>query len=117
MTVISLKIEGGFDTKNNALISSLDRASKTRFVADLQSKHGEPELVGKAVLARGYLRFICSAIEPSERVQTFGEGVVMRNSHDGYSLGAHLKYLLVSRLGELIQELLDAFRLEDPQQQ
>lgn len=70
-------------------------------------------MVAKAAMAGAYLDLICSIKDISERTQTFQGGNVVENAYTGYNLEAHFKYLLICRLRELMQEVMEAARGQD----
>lgn len=110
-----LRIQGKFDVSNKEIVAPLDLVIQT-FSGELRAREGEPPLIQKAALAGGYLYVLYAAANISERVHTSVDGILVPNQYTEHNLGVHLKIFLISRLLELVKEVLDVFRLKDPPQ-
>ena len=84
------------------------------FSAQLEAKVGPSQLISSAALAGGYACLLCSVTQVTEQVTTLQGGYEAQNEHNGYHLEAQFKYVLLCRLRELINEVLEAIRFEDP---
>jgi hypothetical protein len=114
VATLRVHIHGLFNTQNSALVEVLDRFIMQNFSAPLEAEGGELPLIPYATLIGGLLYFLCSSTGVTESVQTFRDGMGIENEYLGYNLLAHLRYFLLCRLHELVGNVLEAIRFEDP---
>ena len=114
MRQFSIVIYGCVDFSNRALATSFDEVIRGGFSANVKARKGEPPLMETGALVGGYLHLLCSVKYTTEHVQTLVGGILVNNDHTRYKLEAQIMYFLVWRAEQLINELLDIIRLEDP---
>lgn len=81
-----------------------------KFSPNLKAKDGLSQLIEKAALVGGYLHLLCSVVHTTDEGQTVWDGMHGANDYNGYNLEAHYKLLLICRLCELMNEIMDARR-------
>jgi len=106
-------ISGTYNTHNEVVMDGLDGLGR-KFSADLKAKDGDSQLVSTSALAGGFMYLLCSAVRVTEAANTSRDGWEVENEYTAYNIAAHFKYILICRLQELVGQILNTLRFEDP---
>jgi hypothetical protein len=112
--ITSADTSGPFTTQNEAITTWLDQLAR-QFSPNLKAKEGDCNLISNSALIGGYLFLLCSMAGVNEQVEIFRDGFATENKHNGYNLEVHFKYLLICRIQELLDQILNAARIQDLQ--
>lgn len=107
-------IYGPFSVQNKTVVAWLDSLAR-QFSADLDAKEGEGKLIATSALIGGYAFLLCSMTGVTEEASTTRDGFPTVNEYNGYNLEVHFKCVLICRIQELLNEILNAARIEDPE--
>jgi hypothetical protein len=106
---LSLEFRGPFNTENVA-VTRLDEAIVKDFSGNLKAKSGDAQPIATTVLAGGYLHMLCSSGKIQKQVRTYIDRVPAANDHSGDNIDLPLRFLLMCRCGELIDEVMEIIR-------
>jgi hypothetical protein len=98
--------------QTDRITSSVDSLAR-RFSAKVSAKEGDSQLISTSALVGGYLHLLCSVIRVTEQTDTCRDGFQVENDYNAYNIEARFKYILICRLQVLVDEIMDANRLND----
>jgi hypothetical protein len=105
---ITSEYSGNFDITNQSLMKPFNESFHRKFAAKLVARDSTCPHVDNACLAGAYLHVFCSA-EFNERGDSFRESLNEEDSQQS-SIEAHLRFLMLCRIAELVETVLRAIR-------
>jgi hypothetical protein len=107
---LSVNIAGAFAPLNKRITDLFDTKILEKFSAKLKAMGGISQLIPHAALAGGYLHVLCSSRDIQEQVRTTIGAVTVANKFSEYNISLHLRYFLLCRFRELVQEVMTGIR-------
>ncbi|KAF8853413.1 hypothetical protein BDZ45DRAFT_748622 [Acephala macrosclerotiorum] len=108
-------IDAPFNTLNTKLVLWLDGLVQQKFTLTLQGRGPYTVAIEDAILAGGYIHFLCSSSQDIEEIHTTRDNNPIPNQFTHYNLHIHFRFLVLSRLRELLERTLATIRFEDPE--
>jgi hypothetical protein len=103
-----------FNSRNKAFVVELDAMILKHLVPDLRGREDVSQAIHKAILASGCAHLLCSTIAAvKDEAHTIMDGIGVLNEYPESNLLLHFRYLVFSRLRELISEVMD-LKIFDP---
>jgi hypothetical protein len=96
-------------------MANLDAMVKMNLTASIRAKDNFSKTINNAALAGGYTHLLCSSIGAGNgSITTILDGVQVENDYIEYNLLLHFRYLVFTRLRELVADILETVRFQDP---
>jgi hypothetical protein len=70
-------------------------------------------LVSKSTLAKGFMHLLYSLVIITKAANTSRNRWEVENKYTAYNIAAYFKYILIYRLQELVEEILNILRFKD----
>ncbi|KAI9647125.1 hypothetical protein NHQ30_005127 [Ciborinia camelliae] len=109
----NFEFSGTFAVTNHAITNSFDKFVGKSFAAQITASDESSKSISEAILAGGYLNFLCSSVIKSETSIVSSSGWTIGQNYEVYDPKTFSKGFVLSRLQDIVESIMGCLQKTD----